>query len=454
MGSAPASYPEPPWSLRHVTLGSILSFWEVAPEMFIGADDFVTATNAYLNGSIKPMTLDKVKEQYSDVEVQGLAPLRDFGDSDFEVVHGWLVYDPAGREAAEKTFRRSSGVGHWGRSLATTWHSRSYRATGIAENPGKLPVSTGDSSPMNRYESRKTGETVWEVAPGRFLWGTTEKDARDRFAKHGTAATFAEGSSIHKALDLAPSSVDKPDSEPAPLRRFRDKEGDQWFLLEDHLKLYCGTNEDEARDHPEDADEIAHAFVWAPFQEIDVDGNAFAEYDTPEELLSELQTTGETATDTQADTEHTPADEEPEEAPKMTTAVRKTPSFLHYVQDNYGRFWFEVYSNRYVLTDPDKGMSVPKQAGDAWKRFAARGYEEGNYGRRLDDITESHGPMVEKGFTEVEEVQAGFTQDDLLGSAISHDRCHCTKLDGEAEDAKRFKLDSNTFCVDCGKLRP
>jgi hypothetical protein len=452
MRVAPESYPPPPWRLRHATLGSI-SFWEVAPEMFIGADSFVEATNSFLEGKEKPVTFDKLKEAYSMVDVLGIAPLRDFGRADFEVAHGWLVYNENGREAATEDFNDAGGdpggVGKYGRNLTDSWSS--LRATGVAPHPRPVdaPESAGDSlaSSPNRYKSRKTGEFVWEVEPDRFIYGTSEQDAKRRFTKYGSSATFAKGSRLHTDLDLVPDSSAKPQH----LRRFRDKEGDIWLLLEEHLKLYCGTDEDEARDHPDDADSIDHAFIWAPFTEIDLRGDVMAMYDTAEELLSELQTTVDPM-NPQPSPEETDTDEE---APTMTTATRKPPPFVHYVSDQDGRNWFEVHDNRYVLTDPMKDMPVPEQAGDAWNRFAARGYEESSYGRSLSSINSSFGPVTEKGFTEVKAKEQGFTQDDLLGKAVSHDRCSCTKLDDrEEEQAKQFRLGANTFCIDCGKLRP
>lgn len=452
MGRSPREYryPPPPWKLRHVALGTI-SFWEVAPDMFVGDDDFASATRAFQEGRANPISFTRLKRDYSLAEVQeGPAPLRNFAGAYFEVVHGWTIW-AGNREDAEHDFTDHGGlsaVGNYGVPVADV----AFTGAPLIVN-GEVPYKDyglfDEPLPLNRYESRKTGEYVWEVEPGRFIYGVDDSDAKKRYAKYGASGTIAADSLLAKQLDLVPSPVDKPAPEPKRLRRFRDCEGDTWLLLDEEAKLYCGTDEDQARENPEDADSIEHAFVWAPFEELDPDNAVVAEYREAHELLSTLQTTDSPATQT----DPMLTDDEPEEAPKMTTSTRKPPSFLPYKEDAHGRPWFEVSANRYVLTDPNKGMTVPQMAGDAWSRFATRGYEESSYGRSLNSINDSFGPMTDKGFTEVEPPAEKFSQD-ALGTAISRERCRCPKLDGEAEQEKWLKVEGNTFCVDCGKLRP
>lgn len=447
-------YPPPPWRLRRLVYGPV-SFWEVAPEMFIGAENFLDATNTFIQTAGTASPFHRVMSIYGNSpEVTEVAFLRDFGDY-HEVVPGWCIWNEDGREEAERAFARLGGgnaIGKYGVPVANLLHDRRIRVTKLVarsiESPEKPPLK-----PLRKWVSQVGAKRIfWEVAPGRLCLAESELSAREYFTAYGAVATLprdptiAEYSLIQEATDIVPATR-------KPLRRFRDSEGDIWFYVEDVERLYCGSKEEEARENAlADGDEVEHAFAWGPFTELDRSGDPIATFTTPEELMG-VEAPKETSPD---DTDST--EDEPKEAPKMSAAVH-VPPFLPVLEDSYSRNWFEVHKDRWVVYDADRrggDLSLEEQAADSWDRFIKRGGPEASgFGRSRESITEGYGPMKDKGFVELKPRAASFSQEELVGSVVTRERCHCTKLDDdEKEREKWFRLDNNTFCVDCGKLRP
>jgi len=429
----PKPLPPPPWKLRAWPAESHATWWEVVPDVFVLARNFVDATNEWranlAGASAETLFGGQLPENLEP------APLRDLEDDFFEVEHGWTVW-ANNREQAVREYESAGGRCRYGQRLAENIR---YKAT-INEVPN--PASEQTEEPLNRYRT-PGGQSFYEVEPGRVIAAVSEASARRAFAESGSVTTI----SVQNAQEVwgaMPDSADKPQDKPR-IRRFKDRDGDLWWLIdEDDNLIVVASNAEQALELRADADEVEDVMHWGPFRELDDDGNTTAEYEEAEELLNGISS--------KESPEPLPATDG-KKAPTMTAAPHQAPPFVDHLIDAHGRDWFEMPGGRWVLGE--HGDTDEEKAATAWRKYSRRleGGDE-SYGRRIESIKDNFAPVEHKGFIELK-VTDSFRQSDLLGSVISHDKCRCVKLDDEEEErAKWMRVEGNTFCVDCGKLRP
>lgn len=455
--------------LQHLRDAHNRDWWEVRAGKFIHTDDTLDgATRYYVRREGNTgRTKENLENEVGPMsEITDPIYLRDFkqdGRSNMaiEVQPGWILF---GADRADAERIAVEHIAHYGRrqdgfgievddAFLFEWELVAVVVKERNPEPVPAPVPVENLALMlapltlTKWIDRDK-DVWWEVAPGRVLMASNSLTATEIFAKGGIATTRTiADAKLEFGLIAQPEEPPKEQAKDNPEpRQFKDRSGDTWWLLytEDGEPAFiCQQTFEQALDDLEadDYDEPEGPFEeWAPFHEILADGTKRGPYNSWAEAEAGIIKEIEGADTGEAGAVLT-VEGTPDRSPNR-------PRIMNRRKDNRNQFWFEVLPNRWVASSDAGGT-----AEGAWQSLVDHEFSSG-WGIGLDMLNRYFGQSTDAGLVVLEPEKASPVN---LRQRVDRSgaRCSCIPLDDEAEELqKRMLVDRNTYCVDCGKLRP